>query len=91
MAQITKPCYAAEAFFGGAAKPDPPGLVDIEGWPSMPYGEAAQAVQVSDFPDRYATREQEAREIAAAAHIDLTRTGDPYAGRAGANPAGVWG
>ena len=88
VAQITKPRYAAEAFFGGAAKPDPPGLVDIEGWPSMPYGEAAQAVQVSDFPDRYATREQEAREIAAAAGIDLTRTGDPYAGRAGAIPPG---
>ncbi len=43
----------------------------------MPYGEAAQAVQVSDFPDRYATREQEAREIAAAAGIDLTRLATP--------------
>lgn len=86
--KIIKPRYAAEAFFGGAAEPDPPGLVDIEGWPSMSYGEAAQAVQVSAYPDRYATREQEAREIAAAAGIDLTRAGDPYAGRAGAPPPG---
>jgi hypothetical protein len=84
-----KPRYAAAAFFGGVAKPDPPGLVDIEGWPSMPYGEAAQAVQVSAFPDRYATREQEAREIAAAAGIDLNRPGDPYAGRAGTPPLTV--
>jgi hypothetical protein len=86
--QIMDPRYAADAFFGGSAPPSPPGLVDIDGWPSLPYGDAAQAVQVSAFPDRYATREQEARDIAAEAGIDLTRTGNPYAGRAGAAPAG---
>ena len=86
--QIMDPHYAAEAFFGGSAAPSPPGLVDINGWPSMALGDAAQAVQVSAFPDRYAVREQEARQIASAAGIDLSRSGNPYAGRAGAAPPG---
>ena len=86
--QIMDPHYAAEAFFGGSAAPSPPGLVDINGWPSMALGDAAQAVQVSAFPDRYAVREQEARQIASAAGIDLGRSGNPYAGRVGAPPPG---
>ena len=86
--QIMDPHYAAEAFFGGSAAPSPPGLVDINGWPSMALGDAAQAVQVSAFPDRYAVREQEARQIASAAGIDLSRSGNPYAGRVGAPPPG---
>ncbi|WP_405065586.1 hypothetical protein OG558_27290 [Kribbella sp. NBC_01510] len=86
--QIMDPHYAAEAFFGGSAAPNPPGLVDINGWPSMALGDAAQAVQVSAFPDRYAVREQEARQIASAAGIDLSRSGNPYAGRAGSAPPG---
>ena len=67
VAEIMDPHYAAEAFFGGSQPPSPPGLVDITGWPSMALGDAAQAVQVSAFPDRYALREQEARQIASAA------------------------
>jgi hypothetical protein len=84
---IMNPQYAAEAFFGGPDDPKPPGLVDINGWPSMSYNDAAQAVQVSAYPDAYGPHEQEARSIAAAAGIDLNRTGDPYAGRSDA-PAG---
>ena len=34
--QIMDPRYAADAFFGGPT-PNPPGLVDINGWPSMSY------------------------------------------------------
>lgn len=48
--------FAARAFFGGPSGPNqgsPAGLLDIEGWESMGLGEAAQAVQVSDFPDYY--------------------------------------
>lgn len=89
--EILRPEYAANAFFGGADAPDPPGLVDINGWPAMPLGEAAQAVQVSAFPDRYAQREQEARQIAEAAGIDLNRPGNPYAGRAGGTPGRTTG
>jgi hypothetical protein len=88
IAQIMDPQYAAEAFFGGAAPPNPPGLVDIDGWPSMSYNDAAQAVQVSGHPELYAQHEQEAKDIAAAAGIDLSRIGNPYAGRAGPLPSG---
>ncbi|WP_406057328.1 hypothetical protein [Kribbella sp. NBC_00889] len=88
VAEIMDPHYAADAFFGGSAAPNPPGLVDINGWPTMPLGDVAQAVQVSAFPDRYALREQEARQIASEAGIDLTRAGNPYAGRSGAPPPG---
>jgi hypothetical protein len=87
-AQIHDPHYAAEAFFGGVNPPSPPGLVDIEGWPSMPYNDAAQAVQVSAYPEAYAKHEQAAREIASQAGIDLTRPGNPYAGRSGTRSAG---
>jgi hypothetical protein len=86
--QILDPRYAADAFFGGAKAPSPPGLVDIDNWPSMAYTEAAQAVQVSAFPDAYARHERTAKAIAAAAGIDLARSGDPYADRAGARPEG---
>lgn len=34
-----------------------PGLVNVEGWQSMDLGQAAQKVQVSDFPDYYAKHE----------------------------------
>lgn len=84
--QILDPRYAAEAFFGGTKPPAPPGLVDIDNWPSMAYTEAAQAVQVSAFPDAYARHERTARSIAAHAGIDVRRSGDPYAGRAGTKP-----
>jgi hypothetical protein len=86
--QIRDPQYAAEAFFGGEKEPSPPGLVDITGWPSMTYNDAAQAVQVSGYPNAYAKQEKRARKIAALAGIDLNRTGDPYAGRGGAKPSG---
>ncbi|GAA1579877.1 hypothetical protein GCM10009804_40650 [Kribbella hippodromi] len=80
--------YATNAFFGGKGAPFPPGLVDIDGWPSMPLGDVAQRVQRSAYPDRYALREQEARGIAAEAGIDLTRSGNPYAGRPNAPTGG---
>jgi hypothetical protein len=86
--EILDPRYSANAFFGGSEPPDPPGLVDIDGWPSMSYNDAAQAVQVSAFPHLYAQHEETARNIAAAAGIDLSRAGNPYAGRTGAAPSG---
>lgn len=85
---VEDPKTAVQAFFGGRGPGHPPGLVDINGWPSMALGDVAQQVQKSAFPDRYATREQEARDIATASGIDLTRSGNPYAGRAGAPTGG---
>jgi len=87
--EILDPVYAANAFFGGDQKPDPPGLVDINNWDSMPYTVAAQAVQVSAFPNAYARHEDTARDIAEEADIDLDRPGDPYAGRSSAHPRPV--
>lgn len=60
--------YAAAAFFGGPGGPnargavsEPPGLLDIPRWEQMPVGDAAQAVQRSAFPDRYADRADDAQ------------------------------
>lgn len=57
VAQLMDPTYQARAFFGGDNGPNhgsPRGLLDIRGWRQLPPGAAAQAVEVSAFPDRYA-------------------------------------
>ncbi len=73
--QIQDPVYAATMFFTGGDDGDPPGLTDIDGWETMPLGDAAQAVQRSAYPDLYAGQESHARQIADAAGIDLERVG----------------
>lgn len=55
--QLRDPRYAARAFFGGPQSPTPggnAGLLDIPGWERMSVTDAAQAVQISAFPDAYA-------------------------------------
>jgi hypothetical protein len=50
------PEYSARAFFGGPKGPNfgkVRGLLDIGNWSSMKLSEAAQAVQMSAFPDAY--------------------------------------
>lgn len=52
---------ATRAFFGGPTDPNGSrtrGLLDIAGWESMSYADAAQAVQISAYPDRYARWEE---------------------------------
>lgn len=54
--QIMNPEYSARAFFGGPKGPNfgkVRGLLDIRNWSSMKLSEAAQAVQMSAFPDAY--------------------------------------
>lgn len=54
--QILDRGYSTRVFFGGAGDPngyDTRGLLDLPGWESMDFGDAAQAVQISAFPDRY--------------------------------------
>lgn len=54
--QLMDATYQARAFFGGPAGPNagsPAGLLDIDGWESLEWGAAAQAVEVSAYPDRY--------------------------------------
>jgi hypothetical protein len=53
--QITDPEYAATAFYRE--------LMNVEGWNELPLTAAAQAVQVSAFPDHYAKWEQQAVDL----------------------------
>lgn len=56
VAQIMDPRYAAGKFFEK--------LLRVDGWEGMTVAEAAQAVQVSAFPDAYADHVDEARRLA---------------------------
>lgn len=63
---LMDPIYQAQAFFGGPDGPhsgSPRGLLDIPGWQAMDKGEAAQAVEVSAYPDRYQNYEPVAETI----------------------------
>ncbi|MFF2633766.1 LysM peptidoglycan-binding domain-containing protein [Microbacterium sp. NPDC058021] len=54
---------ATRVFFGGAGDPNGAasrGLLDVGGWESLGFSEAAQAVQISAYPDRYGEWEEEA-------------------------------
>lgn len=56
VAQIMDPEYSARAFFGGPTGPNAGkirGLLDFKNWSTMPLAKAAQAVQISAFPDAY--------------------------------------
>jgi hypothetical protein len=55
---LMKPEYAAEQFLKA--------LVQVPGWENMPLTYAAQAVQVSAFPEAYAKHETRATEIVSA-------------------------
>jgi hypothetical protein len=62
--QVLDPVRASQAFFGGEGNPNPGvtrGLLDIPGWESMTVTQAAQAVQISAYPDHYAKWEAPAR------------------------------
>jgi LysM repeat protein len=62
--QVMDPVRASLAFFGGAGNPNvgiTRGLLDIPGWDAMTLTQAAQAVQISAFPDHYAKWETSAR------------------------------
>ena len=56
IAQIMDPKYSARAFFGGPTGPNAGkirGLLDVKNWSTMSLAKAAQAVQISAFPDAY--------------------------------------
>lgn len=73
VAELMDPHYNARAFYGGPAGPNrgsPRGLLDIRGWEAMDKGMAAQAVQVSAFPELYARWEPTATAIVSALEAD---------------------
>lgn len=85
--------YASRAFFGGPTGPNhgsPRGLLDIPGWESMTPGQAAQAVQVSAFPDHYDGWGGAAEQIIAAVSGGTTCTGTKPIGDGGDGRNG-WG
>jgi murein DD-endopeptidase MepM/ murein hydrolase activator NlpD len=69
VAELMDPIYQARAYFGGPSGPNagsPRGLLDIPAWHTLSKGAAAQAVEVSAYPDRYARYEPVAEAILAA-------------------------
>jgi murein DD-endopeptidase MepM/ murein hydrolase activator NlpD len=66
VAELTSVEYQAQAFFGGPSGPNagsPRGLLDVAGWQQLDPGAAAQAVEVSAYPDRYQNYEPVAESI----------------------------
>lgn len=62
-AQVRDRARATAVFYGGPRDPngsDSRGLLDIPGWQGMGFSEAAQAVQISAYPDRYGQWETQA-------------------------------
>ncbi|WP_374225750.1 MULTISPECIES: M23 family metallopeptidase [unclassified Microbacterium] len=79
VADLMDPTYQARAFYGGPGGPNypsPRGLLDIPGWEQMDPGEAAQAVEVSAYPDRYRNFQPVAETILATLTRPLTGGGD---------------
>ncbi|WP_246159795.1 muramidase family protein [Microbacterium rhizomatis] len=67
--EVGDPAYATRSFFLGATGADGTrtlGLLDIAGWEDMSFADAAQAVQISAHPDRYAGWELPASQWLAA-------------------------
>ena len=65
---LMDPVWSSRAFYGGPTGPNhgsPRGLLDIEGWQTMDPGAAAQAVQVSAYPERYAVNQPVAQKVLA--------------------------
>lgn len=80
--ELMDPNYQARAFYGGPAGPNypsPRGLLDIPGWQQLDPGEAAQAVEVSAYPDRYQNYQPVAETILTA----LTRPAPTTGGSSG--------
>lgn len=63
---LMDPVWSSRAFYGGPSGPNhgsPRGLLDVPGWQTMDPGAAAQAVQNSAYPDRYAVNQPVAEKI----------------------------
>ncbi|MEV6848842.1 NlpC/P60 family protein [Actinoplanes sp. NPDC051411] len=67
--QLQDPIYASTAFYHA--------LQRLDGWQTLPLTEAAQKVQRSGFPDRYADYEGDAQKVVAAAAA--VTSGNPQA------------
>ncbi|MDN6719957.1 MAG: M23 family metallopeptidase, partial [Bifidobacterium mongoliense] len=80
VAELMDPNYQVTAFFGGPTGPNypsPRGLLDIPDWQSMDKGQAAQAIEVSAFPDRYRNYEPVAQTILDTLTTPTSSAGQP--------------
>ncbi|MFF2369004.1 LysM peptidoglycan-binding domain-containing protein [Agromyces sp. NPDC058110] len=62
--EVSDPAHAARSFYGGPDGPNvgrAPGLLDLDDWEGMSVADAAQAVQKSAHPEKYAKWERAAR------------------------------
>lgn len=99
VAELMDPVWSTRAFYGGPDGPNhgsPAGLLDIPGWQRLSLGAAAQAVEVSAYPSRYARNQPVAEKIAATlTGLALTGAagcpGGASSGPAGSLPAGFAG
>lgn len=69
VAELMDAEYQAQAFYGGPDGPNlrsPPGLLDLPDWRELSIAQAAQAVERSAHPQRYADNEPVARAALAA-------------------------
>lgn len=63
---LMDPVWSSRAFYGGPTGPNhgsPRGLLDLADWQTMDLDAAAQAVQVSAYPDRYAVNQPVAEAV----------------------------
>ncbi len=66
VAELMDPVWSTRAFYGGPDGPNhgsPAGLLDIPNWQTLSFGAAAQAVEVSAYPNRYANYQPVAEKI----------------------------
>lgn len=76
---LMNPTYQARAFYGGPSGPNypsPRGLLDIPNWQQLDPGAAAQAVEVSAYPDRYQNFQPVAETILTTLTAPTTGTGN---------------
>lgn len=97
VADLMDQTYQAQAFFGGPTGPNhgsPPGLLDIRHWRELDPGAAAQAVEISGYPDRYARYQPVATAILAALTAPANSTPAPQVPETSRVvfplPAGTW-
>lgn len=65
---LMDPVWSSRAFYGGPSGPNqgsPRGLLDVDGWQTMDPGAAAQTVQGSAYPERYAVNQPVAEKVLA--------------------------
>jgi hypothetical protein len=90
---LMDPVWSSRAFYGGPSGPthgSPRGLLDIDGWQEMDPGTAAQAVQVSAYPDRYAVNQpiaQKTLSVLSGVSLNNGPTSTPGSGLECAQPA----